>query len=163
MALKLEFLKEEKYHSIKLEINSVFNILNSDMDDKFNFTVLAFTKSLESISSIYINEFTMRYIYDDSCVGIYNHNKNVIENFNNEKWYKSIENRLHNIMHEELEIEDKTMHKNLCELINCRNYMAHPNGREPNGCSLIKNPDENNILIWFQMLNTIFSSVNRTI
>lgn len=79
---------------------------------------------------------------------------------NNEKWYKGTQNRLHNILFEELDIKDKKIHTRLCELIKCRNFIAHPNERYGVGCNLIKSPSEINILEWFNMLKIILQKMD---
>jgi hypothetical protein len=101
----------------------------------------------------------MKYKSDDTEVGIYDHNNNEVCDYNNEKWYKGTQNRLHNILFEELDIKDKKNHTSLCELINCRNFIAHPNEKDVVGCNLIKSPNEINILEWFSMLKIILQKI----
>jgi len=156
--LNLDIFKNDDYHDIEIEIKSIFNILNSNIKNPYNLIIFTFTKCLEALSLLYINEYSMKYLDDDSHhVGIYDYNENSIFDYENEKWYKSTSNRLHNILFEKLDLVDIPVHKNLCELINCRNYIAHPNERQPHGCDLIKEPNDINILNWFKLLKTILS------
>lgn len=158
--LELKLFSDERYNEIKFEISNVYNALNSNINNKYYLAIFAFTKSLEFISHLYINEYTMRYKSDDTEVGIYNHNNNEVCDYNNEKWYKGTQNRLHNILFEELDIKDKKIHTRLCELIKCRNFIAHPNERYGVGCNLIKSPSEINILEWFNMLKIILQKMD---
>lgn len=157
--LELKLFSDERYNEIKFEISNVYNALNSNINNKYYLAIFAFTKSLEFISHLYINEYTMKYKSDNTEVGIYDHNHNEVCDYNNEKWYKGTQNRLHNILFEELDIKDKKIHTSLCELINCRNFIAHPNERDVVGCNLIKNPNEKNILEWFKMLKIILQKI----
>lgn len=150
----------DKINEIKFDINSIFEILNSKMQSANSLVIITYTKILENISSIYINEHTMKYIDNDEDVGVYDPQDNIVYDFNNEKWYKNTQNRLHNIIYEKLELKDKSIHKNLCELINCRNYLAHPNEKQPIGCNLIKNPNQQDILKWFEMLSKIIDKID---
>ncbi|MEA2018919.1 MAG: response regulator [Campylobacterota bacterium] len=149
-----------KINDIKFDINSIFEILNSKMKSANSLVIITYTKILENISSIYINEHTMKYIDNDEDVGVYNPKDNIVYDYENEKWYKNTQNRLHNIIYEKLELKDKSIHKNLCELINCRNYLAHPNEKQPVGCNLIKSPNQEDILKWFEMLSKIINKID---
>ena len=152
---------QESLDVIRIEIGSVFSVLNSNVENPYDFTVFTFTKCLEAISLFYINEYTMKYLDDPSdSVGIYDHNDNAVYDYENEKWYKGTENRLHNILYEKLGLVDRNYHRKLCELINCRNNLAHPNGRKPNGCNLIEEVDHVYILKWFILLKTIIFKIS---
>lgn len=149
----------EKIKNIAFEINTIFEILDSKMQDKFNFVIFTYTKILETVSSIYINEFQMKYIDDNTDVGIYDSKQNKVFDYENEKWYKNTQNRLHNILYEKLNITQKSIHSDLCELINCRNYIAHPNEKIPVGCNLIKEPTSEYIVKWFTIVYEVFSQM----
>ncbi len=157
--LTLDIFTNNKQATLGSEIKSIFDILDSNMKNKFNFTILSFAKSLETISNFFINEHVMKYIDDNTNVGIYNAQNNTIQNHKQEKWHANIENRLHNIMHKKLNIVDKKKHILLCELINCRNYIVHPKKKTPNGCDLITNPDEKKIVEWFELIFEIVTKI----
>ena len=153
-------LNESLPLDIYLEIRNIFVILDSNMENKFNFTVLTFAKIFESISKIYIDEKTMQYIDDEKNVGVYDSFNNSINSYIGEKWWKNTQNRVHNIVYEKLNITDEKTHKYICEIINCRNYIAHPNEKIPVGCKLIKSPNYQHILNWFKIIENILSSQN---
>ena len=156
----LKNIKDTKsLNNIKIDVTSVFNVLNSNVENPYNFTVFTFTKCLESISLLYINEYTMKYL-NDGDVGIYDHNDNAVYDYEKEKWYKGTENRLHNILYEKLDLKEKKYHVELCELINCRNNLAHPNGRKPHSCNLIEKVDYFYIVKWFTLLKTIIFKIS---
>ena len=127
------------------------------MENRFNFVVLTFTKIFESLSKIYIDERTMQYIDDGKYIGIYDFFNNKVNSYTDEKWYKNTQNRVHNIIYDKLNIKDEKTHKYICEIINCRNYIAHPNEKKPIGCKLIKNPNYQHILNWFKIIENILS------
>lgn len=159
----LDVLKRENFSDVKNELHIVFNILNSNIESSTNFVIFAFTKSLEFISQLFINEYDMEYIDTKEKVGIYDFSDNRIYDYKNEKWYKSTENRLHNILFEKLGLTNKNDHITLCELINCRNYLAHPNEKQPYGCNLIKKPTSENIINWFGLLAVILKKIDTSL
>ena len=149
----------EKIKTIAFELTNIFETLDSGMKDKFSFVVFTYTKILETISSIYVDEFQMKYINDNTDVGIYDYKQNKVYDYENEKWYKNTQNRLHNILYEKLKLTQKSIHSDLCELINCRNYIAHPNEKTPVGCKLVKEPTSEYIVKWFSLLYEVFSKM----
>ena len=151
-------LNENLSDDISLEIKSIFEILDSNMENKFNFVVLTFTKIFESLSKIYIDENTMQYIDDGKDVGMYDSSNNSINSYTNQKWHKNTQNRLHNIVYDKLNIKDEKSHKYICQIINCRNYLAHPNEKKPVGCRLIKSPNHQHILNWFEIIENILNT-----
>ena len=151
-------LNENLSDDISLEIKSIFEILDSNMENKFNFVVLTFTKIFESLSKIYIDENTMQYIDDGKDVGVYDSFNNSINSYTNQKWHKNTQNRLHNIVYDKLNIKDEKSHKYICQIINCRNYLAHPNEKKPVGCRLIKSPNHQHILNWFEIIENILNT-----
>ena len=106
-------ITQKEILELKFEISNVYNALNSNINNKYYLAIFAFTKSLEFISHLYINEYTMKYKSDNTEVGIYDHNHNEVCDYNNEKWYKGTQNRLHNILFKELDIRDKKIHTSL--------------------------------------------------
>lgn len=151
-------LNENLSDDISLEIKSIFEILDSNMENKFNFVVLTFTKIFESLSKIYIDENTMQYIDDGKDVGVYDSFNNSINSYTNQKWHKNTQNRLHNIVYDKLNIKDEKSHKYICQIINFRNYIAHPNEKKPVGCRLIKSPNHQHILNWFEIIENILNT-----
>ena len=151
-------LNENLSDDISLEIKSIFEILDSNMENKFNFVVLTFTKIFESLSKIYIDENTMQYIDDGKDVGVYDSFNNSINSYTNQKCHKNTQNRLHNILYDKLNIKDEKSHKYICQIINCRNYLAHPNEKKPVGCRLIKSPNHQHILNWFEVIENILNT-----
>ena len=101
----------------------------------------------------------MKYIDNNSSVRVYNSRNNTLSNYDGEPWYKNTQNRLHNILYEKLDIVDEKTHRYICEIINCRNYIAHPNEKRPVGCNLVKNPNETNIIPWLELVETILNKI----
>ena len=153
--LSLKHLTED----IRLEVGTIFEILDSNMENRFNFTVLTYAKIFESLSKLFIDENSMKYLDNQKSVGIYDHTANKINSFSTEKWYKNTQNRLHNTVFDRLGIKDEKTHKHICEIINCRNYIAHPNEKKPVGCKLVKNPNQQHILDWLQTILDILAKV----
>ena len=153
----------KKIKNIAFDITTIFEILDSKMEDKFSFVIFTYTKILEAISSIYVNEFTMKYLEDNTDIGIYDYKQNNVYDYQSEKWYRNTQNRLHNIFFEKLSLTQKSIHTDLCELINCRNYIAHPNEKTPVGCNLIKQPNTEDILKWFEMLYIVLKQMDKNL
>jgi len=154
--LRLKLLEKVEYIQIKLSLESIFEIVDSSMINKFNFIVLTFTKILEEISNIYINQDTMLYRNNNEEVGVYSLDDNLVYDYDNEKWHKSIQNRLNNIAYEKLDLKDKHTHNNIRTLIKCRNNIAHPKDES----NFIKNPDSDDILEWLKLIKIILEKMN---
>jgi len=169
--LGLKIFENNVHHQIKLEIKSIFEILNSSMENKFVYAMLAIFKVLEIIKDNYINDDSS-YVEEEIKIKAIVKNslgefvvfeyKSFIQNYKQygfdeekdaKKYYYSTSNKIHSIMFEKLCIKETVQHVQLNELTIKRNRTIHPN----NSKVMI---DRNNILEWFLLLSKILEKVN---
>jgi CheY-like chemotaxis protein len=139
--LKVDILqkKDENYQKIKYEIGIIFDILNSNIENKFKFALLTIYKVFEIICDIYISN-KKKPTKENSEYYFY------LENEKIEK-YPSIENELKVILQKKFNLigfSDK-----ITEMVNIRNNLIHV------GDMIC---DKNHILIYFKILKNIFKS-----
>ncbi len=150
--LDLVTLGDEKFSQIIFETEAVFEILNSDMENKYIYAMLSIFKCIELLNDFYIIEK-----YDSiekKTLAYWQDSDRRIDNHGN----KSTGNKITSILHNKLNYHllDKEINKIVC----CRNYSVHGNAH---GCKaiLIKKPQSENIATWFKMLHTILSKISK--
>ena len=125
--LALTLLEEEQYSPIKIEIESIFELLNSNIENKNKYALLAIYKCLEILNNIYIKEENRIAYWRDTSIAI----QEIEGKSTTEK------NKILNILHGRLSLFkfDETIKEFVCS----RNYAIHPN----NNCGYItiKNPN----------------------
>ncbi len=138
--LGLPLLKNEKYKPIKIEIESVFTILDSDMKRNNIYATLAIYKCIEIINNIFIHE--------DYGQAYWNGRKIKIEKIDGKM--TSSKNKIINILHKRLSLNkfDKTINN----ITKKRNKAIHS--------SEDIYIQENNILDWFKMLSDILEKLD---
>ncbi|KIM12243.1 MAG: hypothetical protein KU38_04980 [Sulfurovum sp. FS08-3] len=128
--LELEILQSsnENYKKIKDEIDTVFEILNSNLENKMKFTILTIYKTLEILIEEYPTDKKGTY---EKFVSLFK--KFNITNYNND----------------------------ISQLVCTRNFLAHA-GDFRASCknSVVKKPNQDNILTWFKMLQTILEKID---
>jgi len=133
--LKLNILKKdtENFVKIKAEIETIFEILDSYLENKIKFTILTIFKVLEILS----DEFKLEG----------NEYKRIIKLF--------MQNDL------------TTYNKQISQLVCTRNFLVHSGNKDKiapvciNKNNLIEEPGVENILIWFEMLQTILVEIDK--
>ncbi len=155
--LKLEILNQERFNQIKIEIESIFEILQSDMNNKFIYSMLSIFKTIEILISFYIEERfedkRNRFAY---WIGTNQKIKTVKKDEYFSKDIKSDDkndstlNKIRVILYEKLDLKDKKIHDDLINLVEVRNKTIHK-----------ENPkiDENEISLWFNYLLDILTKV----
>ena len=155
--LKLEILNQERFNQIKIEIESIFEILQSDMNNKFIYSMLSIFKTIEILISFYIEERfedkKNRFAY---WIGTNQKIKTVKKDEYFSKDIKSDDkndstlNKIRVILYEKLDLKDKKIHDDLINLVEVRNKTIHK-----------ENPkiDENEISLWFNYLLDILTKV----
>jgi len=130
--LELKILKGDDEHSIniKAEIETIFEILDSELENKIKFTILTIFKVLEILTDEYYKENP------------------------NDGAYKKITSLLYIFT---LNIDSSIISKLVCT----RNFLVHSGDIKPI-CQnkVIENPTQENIVEWFQILQTILTKVN---
>jgi len=133
--LKLSLFDEddEYFHKIKFEIDTIFEILNSNIENKIKFTLITIFKVLEIL--------TDKYFKGDSKIGAYKKITSIIRTF-------------------KIDIDNGKISQLVCT----RNFLVH-SGEIRKDCKekdkVIKKPNQENIIIWFKMLQTILEAIDK--
>ncbi len=167
-AIEESILKLEVSKEIEVEIKSVFEILNTNMDKKFIYAMFAIYKVLEIIKDKYIAEnYNPRKLYFKNTN---NDIKNIMQTNNNGPYipglksnitshdkelkshYFSTANCIKSILFEILEIKDKSILAQIEYISKQRNCAIHI---ENPICKKLSTVDSKNILEWFKIVETI--------
>ncbi|MBD3842237.1 MAG: response regulator [Campylobacterales bacterium] len=180
--LKLDMFSTDNYNEIKKEVEFIFELLDSSMEKRFIFAMLTIYKVLEIIKDLYIDDKSGKYLYykvDDKVeikAVVYENkiykavNKNILlsnpENYgfsdsegktakqNAQKYYFSTTNKICSILYEKLNFtQEKKLYVYVEDISYKRNKYIHPH-RGKN----IK-VDKDDILKWFEMLQTILGKL----
>jgi len=134
--LALNIFQEDKFRQMKFEINSIFEILNSDMNKRYIYAMLSIHQSLEEINNHFI----------DDRNGIWYDSKNAIEG------KTSTKNKILEVLHKRLSLHG--FDEKIQEITHLRNGIIHPNNRTVS-------IDSHQILAWFKMLQTILKKIDQ--
>lgn len=175
--LKLDMFATDKYNEIKKEVEFIFELLNSSMENKFKFTMLTIYKVLEIIKDLHINDSAKYLISEEEIKAVVFKNniyiavkKNILfsnpEKYgfsdskdktakqNAQKYYFSTTNKIYSILYEKLNFtQEKKLYVDVEDISNKRNKYIHPD-RGKN-----TEVDKDDILKWFKMLQTILSKL----
>ena len=138
-------------NDIKVEIKSLFEILDSDMENRFNYAMFAMVKVIEIITNIYTEE---KWENKQRYALWKNSESKISSNYG--KNNDSTVNKISTILDEKLFLKDSTIHKNIEEIIQTRNNTIHPK----NNLNQEKISQED-IVEWFKMLQTILKKINQ--
>ncbi|MBD3842281.1 MAG: response regulator [Campylobacterales bacterium] len=158
--LKLDLFATDKYNEIKIEIESIFVILETSMKNKLIYAMFALFKSIEIIIGLYIEEKKDgrdRYAYwinTNDKIPYFNKD-NFLEKTNLGDSNDSTKNKIRVLLHEKLNIKDENMHDNITSLVEIRNKTIHPKRKEDRA----KQVTDDDILTWFKLLQTILSKL----
>lgn len=157
--LDLKIFETDKYNEIKLEVLSIFEILNRDMNNKFNYSMFAVFKVLESLVNLYIEEKVenkKRYAYwinTNDKIPCVNDNNFIVETQTSDSNDRT-ENKIRVLLHEKLNLKDKVIHDSISNIVIHRNNTIHPK-RNNTKISIC----EEHILEWFKMLKIILQKI----
>lgn len=124
--------------NIKIEIDSVFEILNSDMKNKFVYAMFAIFKCIEMINDYYIIDGYKKATWKDTK-----------EEFSD----NSTKNKICIILDKKLNLKNKLIYKNIEEIIKIRNNTIHPKRGK------IEEINQKHIITWFKMLQIILEKI----
>jgi CheY-like chemotaxis protein len=134
--LALDIFQSDKFRQMRFEIDSIFEILDSDMHKRYSYAMLSIHQCLEEINNLFI---------DDSN-GIWYDSQNAIEG------KTSTKNKILEVLHKKLSLYG--FDEKIQEITHLRNGVIHPNNRT---ISI----DSHQILAWFKMLETILRKINQ--
>lgn len=156
--LKLDIFKYDNYNEIKLEILSIFEVLNSQMKNKFTYSMFAIFKVLESLVKFYIEEKREagnRYAYwinTNDKIPCVNETNFLVETKSGNSNDRT-ENKIRVLLHEKFNIKDKTIHDYINSLVQIRNNTIHPKNKSS------KIVDKEDINKWFKILEVILKNI----
>jgi len=133
--LKLDlFEKDDDYFDkIKFEVDTIFEILNSNIENKIKFTLITIFKVFEIL--------TNKYFKGDSKIGAYGKITSIIKTF-------------------KIDIDNGKISQLVCTrnfLVHSGEIRKDCEGKD----KVIKKPNQKNILTWFKMLQTILEAIDK--
>ena len=168
--LNLKLFEKEKFSLMALEIKSIFEILNSDMENKYKYAMLALYKSIELINNLFIEEnFEItekkkyKYAYwkkSDKKIMTLDWDK--LKNVEEKGYNLSTEIKIRNILYK-LSMQDNTIKKLITQIVCSRNYAIHPEDKRNCEKITVKNVKSKEILTWFEMLKTILFKIDEVL
>jgi CheY-like chemotaxis protein len=148
--------KEKRLLELKNTIPMVFEILNSSTSKRFVYSMFTIFKCLEIIADCYIYE---RNNQENNRTAYWIENGELIGKQGN----TSIQNKLIAVKNK-FNIDEISNNK-ISELVRSRNYAIHPPRTDKDitrNCReiVIKNPNKDNIIDWFRILQQILFKIN---
>jgi CheY-like chemotaxis protein len=134
--LKLKLFEREYFRQMKFEINSIFEILDSNMKKRYIYAMLSIHQALEYINNYYIDDRRAIWIDTKKSISVKNSTK-----------YKILE-----VLHKKLKIYN--LDNKIDEMTHLRNKVIHPNQREVT-------IDSFQIVEWFKMLQIILKKIEK--
>ena len=179
--LELNLFKEEddSFKQIKLEVNSVFETLDSNMENRLNYAMFAIFKCIEIITALYIEEQRRNAYWingsqimntgylklrEESYTSNLEHIKNENIQANRGSGKTATENKIRTIMNEKLGLKSNRRHSYIKCLVCIRNHTIHQDKQyeDKDFCKKVveEKISKDNILTWFKMLQTILKKVS---
>ncbi len=173
--LNLKVVNTTKYNQVKVETGFIFEILNTNTENKLKFAMLTIYKVLETIKDLFVDNKNNRFsrisskeikaLYSKDDVSYHAYDRDIfISGYGQchyisdikdaRKYYHSTENKIHSISYEILNIKDKKVHDLIKQISHKRNKYIHP--AKKNETVEVLNTE---IIDWFNMLYTILQKV----
>ena len=125
---------------VKIEIDSIFEILNSDMQNRFIYAMFAIFKCIEIVNDYYIIDGYKKATWKDT-------KEEFLDN--------STKNKISLIINKKLDLKDEVLYRNIEEIIKIRNNTIHPKKGK------IEKVNKEQIIKWFKMLQTILEKIEK--
>ncbi len=139
--LNLDILNQDKFKPMKFEINSIFEILDSDMAKRYTYTMLSIFQALEEINNYYIDDKTKLWHKNFECdIEIKG------QGYTKQKIEAILEKLELNYFGTDIET-----------IARMRKNAIHPLQK-----GKIETPAQNHILTWFKMLQTILEKIDKS-
>lgn len=160
--LQLNLFENDQYSEIKIEIKSVFEILQTDMENKFIYALFALFKVIEIIIGVYIEEKkenSKRFAYwknTNTKIKFIEKDEYFLKELpqNSQKSNDSTLNKIRVLCYEKFQLNSKEIHDRLTTFVQIRNEtIHHPKDKKP------LKPTKGDIEEWFKMLQTILSKL----
>ncbi|CAA6802558.1 MAG: Unknown protein [uncultured Sulfurovum sp.] len=125
---------------IKIEVDSVFEILNSDMKNRFIYAMFAIFKVIEIINDKYFEDGYKKATWKDT-------NEEILDN--------STKNKIQLILNKRLHLNNQKVYEGIENIIKIRNNTIHPKHGK------IEIIQKDSIIEWFKMLQTILEKIEK--
>jgi len=144
-----EVLKLNISEQVTLEVKSIYEILDTNMDNRFNYAMFAIFKVIEIIIDDYVEE---KYVYGKRDAYWKGGDIKLDCKYTNKS--DTVENKIRLILDEKLLLRDIKIHQSISSIVKIRNNIVHPSKNKH-----IEKPNQDNILIWFKMLQIILKKI----
>lgn len=145
-------LNHEEIQILKVNIDFIFSVLNSDANNKLNYAMLTIFKCLEAIKDA-LTDITTSKVYIKNN-GVRNATHSTLNHGQN--GYKATRNRLHIILKDKFGFTTTSdEYKEVDYIVNTRNQYIHPNAPDE-----YTNTIEGGILIWVKILKVFVDGIN---
>jgi CheY-like chemotaxis protein len=134
--LLINLFKNNDFIQMRFEINSIFEILDSDMNKRYIYAMLSIHQCLEEINNQFIDD--RKSVWIDTQRDI--------------DGKTSTKNKILEILKKRLKIYD--LDENIQNITHARNSIIHPNGKE-----VTINSEQ--VLEWFRMIKTILEKIEK--
>lgn len=160
--LQLKLFENDQHSEIIIEIESVFEILETDMENKFIYAMLALFKTIEIIIGLYIEEKkenSKRFAYwknTNTKIKFIEKDEDFPKELpqNSQISNDSTINKIRVLCYEKFQLNAKEMHDTLKKFVQIRNEtIHHPKDKKP------LKPAKGDIEEWLRILQTILSKI----
>lgn len=160
--LQLKLFENDQHSEITIEIESVFEILETDMENKFIYAMFALFKTIEIIIGLYIEEKkenSKRFAYwknTNTKIKFIEKDEDFPKELpqNSQISNDSTINKIRVLCYEKFQLNAKEMHDTLKKFVQIRNEtIHHPKDKKP------LKPAKGDIEEWLRILQTILSKI----
>ena len=145
-----DILKLDISNEMNIEVKSIFEILDSEMENKFIYAIFAIFKVIEMINYQYTEEK-----YKNNKRDAYWINTEIKLECKYTMRSDTSENKIRLILDRKLSLTSKELHQNISDINRIRNNTIHPKK------GIVEIPTKENILTWFKMLQTILEEIDK--
>ena len=146
-----DILKLNISKRVTLEVKSIYEILDTNMDNRFIYAMFAIFKVIEIIIDDYVEE---QYIGGKRDAYWKGGDIKLDCKYTNQN--NTVENKIRLILDEKLSLKDVWLHKSISNIVKIRNHTIHPPKNQ-----YIVQVTQDNILTWFKMLQTILVKIDK--
>lgn len=150
---------EDSFGLLDITVHSVYIILDQQIPNYLQYSMLAIFKCLEILKDLFVKEpnRVLIIIGNDQPIKLYeadSHGVYIPKAPMDSNYYRSTENQLHALVFERFDIRDKSVHEEISRIVQKRNNYIHP-GRPGQNNTLYSD----DILGWFKVLSKVISKI----
>ena len=163
--LQLSFLLNNSnpvIFELRKNIMSVFDVLNSNMPNSFEYAMLGIFKCIELLNDYFIEEKWENNKKYSFWKGTNNKIKTLdydeLKETKNGDYNLATENKIRAIIDDKTSLSNNLMNEQIKQIVCSRNYSMHPQEKDSCRNYLIREPKAEHIIEWFEMLFSIVKS-----